>query len=283
MSLKSVVRGAFEEVKRAFPFDDYIDESTYHELVAIARALERTLGDFRSKKLLDVGSGPMNKTAVLQRLGISCAAVDDLSDPWHTRTGNDEKIKRFAADAGIDFRQHFVEQSLPFPNETFDVVCCMDIIEHLHESPRSLLNAVGPVLKTGGLLLITMPNSVNLRKRISVLLGRTNYVNVGEFFYALGTWRGHVREYTLSETAYIVEQAGYEVVSKETFEALAPIKLRPPLLQAFLAIASLAPTFRSGLLVLARKPASWKPLEVTEETARKLAAGTGSIPKGVLH
>ena len=126
-----------------------------------------------------------------------------------------------------------------------------------------------------------MPNSVNLRKRIAVLRGRTNYVNAGEFFYSTGTWRGHVREYTLAETAYIVEQAGFEVVVKETFEGLAALRLRPPLLQAFLAVASIVPTFRSGLLVVARKPATWKPLEVTDETARKMTADNSTAPRGV--
>ncbi|HWW62362.1 MAG TPA: methyltransferase domain-containing protein, partial [Thermoanaerobaculia bacterium] len=264
MSLKSEVREAYARMLRAFPFDDYNDESVFHELHAIARGLRRAIGEFRGKRLLDVGSGPMNKTAVLHDLGFTCAAIDDLSDPWHTRDDNQQKIKSFAAEAGIDFRQQFVAGALPFPPESFDVVCCMDIIEHLHESPRSLLNAIGPALRTGGLLLITMPNSVNLRKRIAVLLGRTNYVSAREFFYSTGTWRGHVREYTLAETAYIVEQAGYEVVTSETFELLASLRLRPPLLQAFLAVASIVPTFRSGLLVIARKPASWRPLEVTE-------------------
>ena len=138
---------------------------------------------------------------------------------------------------------------------------------------------LGIYAKDGGVLVIVMPNSVNLRKRLSVLSGRTNYPPVDQFFHSSGIWRGHVREYTLSEMEYICKQNGFEIVSSTTFEHLAQIKLRSPMRQLYMAIGSLMPSTRSGLLVICRKPPSWK--AVREDAEKFRQAVKNSVPKGV--
>ena len=76
---------AFSEVEREFPFKGYLDSSCYHELKTVLGALELFLPEFDDLKLLDVGSGPMDKTTVFQKMGFECSAVDDLGDPWYKR------------------------------------------------------------------------------------------------------------------------------------------------------------------------------------------------------
>jgi len=199
----------------------------------VLRYLERakkTCFGFENKCLLDIGCGPMDKTGVFQLLGFQCYAVDDLSDPWHHRNNNIQKIKNYAKRLGISFfHQQEDDLPLPFEPKSFDVVCAFAVIEHLHESPRNLLNTMGSFLRTNGLLIITMPNSVNLSKRLSVLMGQTNYVPVDQFFYSIDTWRGHVREYTLNEVVYICKESGFDVVSSTLIESLAHKKLGTPL------------------------------------------------------
>jgi len=280
VDLKTQLKKAFTELALAFPFKDYISSCCHYEMHVILYTLSKFLPCFKGKRLLDIGSGPMDKTAVFQLLGFQCSAVDDLSDPWHKRDDNISKIKAFADRMGITFyNQKAGDYTIPFETESFDVVCSLAVIEHLHESPRSLLNTMGIHLKENGLLVIVMPNSVNIRKRLSVLRGRTNYVPIDQFFYSLDTWRGHVREYTLAETEYICRQAGYEVVASRTFEHLAQEKLRFPLRQLYILIGSIFPSTRSGLLVVCRKPSAWVPVEADEETFRK--ASEKSVPKGV--
>jgi len=280
VDLKIQLKKAFSELTAAFPFKDYISSCCYHEMHSVLHELSKSLLSFKGKRLLDIGSGPMDKTAIFQLLGFQCYAVDDLSDPWHKRDKNISKIKEFADRMGITFyHQQDGDYTIPFEAKSFDVVCSLAVIEHLHESPRSLLNTMGAHLKEDGLLVIVMPNSVNFRKRLSVLRGRTNCVPIDQFFYSLGTWRGHVREYTLAETEFICRQAGYEVVASRTFEHLAQEKLRFPLRQLYMLIGSIFPTTRSGLLVVCRKPSSWVPVEADAETFRK-AIGK-SVPKGV--
>jgi SAM-dependent methyltransferase len=221
----------------------------------------------------------MEKTAVLRRLGFDTFAVDDLSDPWHRRGDNVGAIIRFAKQAGVEFHlQQDGDYSIPFPAESFDVVTIFDVMEHLHGSPRDILNAAGSQLRTGGILCVTVPNAVNLRKRIDVLRGSTNYPPVDQFFHA-SVWRGHVREFTLRELQYVCEAAGFSVLRSSTFEGNAYDKLRGLPLRLFLAAGRLVPTWRSGLCVVARKPPGWQPVAFDEEAFRR--AVSVSIPEAV--
>jgi len=278
--LKVDLKRTIVEIEKYFPFNDYIDASHYYEMYAVLKEIGNYLPDFRDKKLLDIGCGPMDKTGVFQLFGFNCSSVDDLNDPWHLRGDNIKKIKNYAKRLGINFfHQDTNDYSIPFDMNSFDVVCSNAVIEHLHESPRSILNSMGNFVKPDGLIIITMPNSVNLKKRLKVLFGNTNYPPVDMFFNSIGSWRGHVREYTLKETIYICEAAGFEVLSAVTFEHLAYQKLPAILRQIYLFWGLLFRKFRSGLLVICKKPKSWKPLEPNEEFYRKALAV--AVPKGV--
>jgi SAM-dependent methyltransferase len=274
------VQKALAEVDAAFPFPGYISEGARQGLAHIIPTVSALL-PAGARRLLDIGSGPMDKTAVWSRLGFHCHAADDLSDPWHRRGDNLQKIVAFARRMDIRFHLQEGDYSLPFPRDAFDVVTIFDVIEHLHESPRGILNAAGGHLKEGGLLAVTMPNSVNLRKRVDVLRGRSNYPPVDQFFLSSPGWRGHVREYTLEETAFICREAGYEVVSATAYEGNAYDKLRGLPLRAYLAMARVAPRLQSALLVVARKPAGWQPAKEDPERFRRVQQA--SVPGAVVH
>jgi len=280
MDLKVELKKALIDVQNAFPFDNYIGANAYYEMYAILRDLKKYLPGFEHKRLLDIGSGPMDITGIFQMLGFQCYAVDDLSDPWHQRNDNTSKIKAYAESLKIHFHHQAPDEyTIPFETNSFDVVCSFAVIEHLHQSPRSLLNSMGTFARTGGLLVVVMPNSVNLRKRLSVLTGRTNYPPVDMFFNSIGTWRGHVREYTLQETAYICKEAGFEILTSKTFEDLAYQKLKPPLRQLYLLLGNIVPTLRSSLLVISRKPEGWEPAKEDPEAFRRALAR--NVPDGV--
>ena len=53
--------------------------------------------------------------------------------------------------------KYFDGINIPFPDETFDFVLCTEVLEHAIE-PVSLLIEMKRVLKTNGLLLITVPS-----------------------------------------------------------------------------------------------------------------------------
>jgi SAM-dependent methyltransferase len=270
---------AFTRIEEKFPFSGYLGKACYHEMLSIVSSLKKIIPVFEGRKLLDIGAGPMDKTGILQALGFMCSATDDLQDPWHLRGNNIELIKRYAAKLGIDFYHQSSDGIIPFETETFDVVCAFAVIEHLHNSPREFLNTMGRYAKPGGILVIEMPNSVNLRKRISVVFGKTNYNPVGELYFSPNKYRGHVREYTLRETIYIVQQNKFEILAATTFEHNAYQKLKFPFREIYLGLGNLFKTLRSGLLVIARKPQDWQEVCVDHEKYR--SSISKAVPKGV--
>src|SRR4030095_2404245 len=60
------------------------------------------------------------------------------------------------------------EQRLPYPDSRFDLVTCVETIEHL-ENFRALLREIYRVVKPGGVVIVTTPNILNLRSRLRFL------------------------------------------------------------------------------------------------------------------
>jgi SAM-dependent methyltransferase len=183
-------RECIEEVTLRFPFRGYM-EANPDSYDAVARNCARLLRPGAS--VLDFGSGPCDKAAVLSRFGYRCVAVDDLADDWHALGDNRDKILAFAQRAGVRL---IVTDRIPEDLEpnSFDMVMLHDVIEHFADSPRNLLLKLLELVKPGGYLYISVPNAVNLRKRLLVLSGRTNYPRFSAYYWST-EWRGHKREY----------------------------------------------------------------------------------------
>ena len=254
---------AIAAVEERFPFKGYIPAGRMDSgaWVNIARTVQRHVP--RGGRILDFGCGPCDKTAVLQMLGYECSACDDLQDGWHGRDNNRARLAEFARESGIDFR--VVEGGvIPFEQPVFDMLMMTDVLEHLHDSPRVLLNSLLALVKPGGLFFMTVPNAVNIRKRISVLLGRTNLPPFDQYYWYPDTWRGHVREYTRDDTEKLARFLGLEVVELTGCNhmlARLPRFGRP----LYLALTRIFPGWRYTWLLVARKPAGWTPSVLSEE------------------
>lgn len=278
---KRIVYNAIDQVINSFPFNNYLTRdyrTSEHQLIL---SVLKFVNSENRPKLLDIGSGPMNKTAPFSILGFECYAVDDLSDPWHFKANNREKIADFAHKMGIQFLQQDMRTPLPFSEKYFDVVLLSGVIEHLHESPREIINSAFSLLKDKRIIVIEMPNAVNLRKRISVLFGRTNYCPVQGFFHSKDLWRGHVREYTLSETEYILKECGGTIILSKTFHNHVNLKIRSKVLKmVYYIITSLVKDLKDGILVIAKKPVGWRKKEYSREKEYQSLQGT--LPDGLV-
>jgi SAM-dependent methyltransferase len=60
-------------------------------------------------------------------------------------------------------------QPLPYPDESFDLVTCSEVLEHV-ENFRAVLREIRRVLKPGGLMVITTPNVLNMKSRLRYLV-----------------------------------------------------------------------------------------------------------------
>ena len=248
------IRNAIASVEESFPFDGYMDvnKDSYPTLAA---AVLKHLPD--GSRILDFGSGPCDKTAILQALGYKCSACDDLLDAWYEADANREKVKTFATQAGIDFRV-VSGGPLPFANETFDMVMLLDVLEHLHDSPRDLLNDLLTLTKPEGLLLVSVPNAVNIRKRVQVLRGRTNLPPFHGYYWYPGPWRGHVREYTRGDLSSLAEYLGLEVLELRAVDHML-YRVPRALRQAYLAVTAVCTGWKDSWMLIAKKPPGWIP------------------------
>lgn len=243
---------AIQIMRERFPFPTYLDPVDEGYL-SIAKTIVRHLqpGD----KILDFGSGPCDKTAVIQLLGYQCSASDDLQDYWHQIDTNREEILSFIDQIGIDFTLA-TDRTLPYPKESFDMVMMHHVLEHLHDSPRDLVNGLLELLKPEGYFFATVPNAVNIRKRVSVLLGRTNLPNFATYYWYPDSWRGHVREYTRNDLIKIAEYLGLEIVALHSYHQMlnkVPSRIRP----FYTASTNIFPGWRDSWLLLAKKSSDW--------------------------
>ena len=60
-------------------------------------------------------------------------------------------------------------ETLPYPDATFDLITCTEVIEHI-EHYRGTFRDIYRILKPGGTFVVTTPNILNLRSRIRYLL-----------------------------------------------------------------------------------------------------------------
>jgi 2-polyprenyl-3-methyl-5-hydroxy-6-metoxy-1,4-benzoquinol methylase len=247
------VDNAKKKVREQFPFPGYLDNSL--DIAAnIASVIKKYLQP--GAKILDFGSGALDKTAVIQCLGYECSAFDDLQDEWHVLDNNVQRIKDFAKQFNIDFK-HAAEGYLPFEKESFDMVMSHDVLEHLHDSPRELLNDLVELIKPNGLLFITVPNAANIRKRMSLLMGNTNLPDFSSYYWYPGPWRGHVREYVKNDLKLLCEYLGFRIEELRGCHHMlkrVPARIRP----AYLFLTNIFPDWRDSWVFVGRKPRNWQ-------------------------
>ena len=121
------------------------------------------MDSFRPMNLLDVGCGDGSRTIRM--------AEYFMVRPTHTY--------------GLDFNQSHIDQCrnlfhadlvnlefdlLPYENETFDLVICNQVLEHL-KNYHGVLEEIIRVTKSGGYMMIGIPNLAHLINRFYLLFG----------------------------------------------------------------------------------------------------------------
>jgi SAM-dependent methyltransferase len=93
---------------------------------------------------------------------------------------------------------------LPYAAETFDLLVCGDVLEHLVD-PAAALARLAPLLKTGGRLLASTPNIAHWQVIASLVMGRFDYADQGVMDAT------HLRWFTPTSLGRLVQGAGLTV------------------------------------------------------------------------
>lgn len=113
----------------------------------------RLLGECSDQKILDVPAGNGMLSRIISGMGAKVFSLDIVP----------------AELPGVDWVKSDINLTLPFKNEQFDKIICVEGIEHV-ENPSLLLREFSRVIKDKGTLILTTPNTVNIRSRIKFAL-----------------------------------------------------------------------------------------------------------------
>lgn len=125
--------------------------------------LVRTLASSapRGARVLDVGCGDGRLLGELASLGVRPLGVD-LS----------EEAVAQARRRGVDAVRADVDGgALPIEDHAFDLVLCLDVLEHLF-APDVLRDELRRAVAPGGRVVVAVPNGLNLFNRVAFLSGR---------------------------------------------------------------------------------------------------------------
>ena len=230
------------------------------DVVASALAYRVKLTYSRAGSLVDLGGGVSPANGFLSELGMHVTVIDLLNEyyPFSTIESTVTNEGDFLAKMGVKFVEAdltSVDLRSLFDMESIDVVASFHTLEHLHHSPKTLLESAIDILKPGGRLVIEVPNAANLVKRAKLLIGRTNYPSYSEFYKSM-KWVGHIREYTagdLEELARSLSLRGWRIEGRNWYGRLYRAIGNRPAKQVFDSLLRVRPGLCGSLFMIGQK------------------------------
>ena len=166
----------------------------------IYEKVKSLLSDEMPGKILDAPAGEGSFSLELKKSGYKVKAADL----------NQEKFKA----EGIEFDKADLNKELPYENDFFDFAICIEGIEHL-ENPHHLIREFNRVLKSGGELILTTPNTLNVYSRLRYFLFGSpdrHHSEIESFRGSLyEVLRRHINPVGYPELKFILENNGFKI------------------------------------------------------------------------
>jgi 2-polyprenyl-3-methyl-5-hydroxy-6-metoxy-1,4-benzoquinol methylase len=154
---------------------------------------------------LDFGCGPGTLIHLLGP-GISAVGVDIAASQL-------SYAERNYASPEKQFVQ-IESSSLPFADQTFDSITCIEVVEHLElKLTREILKEFIRVLRPGGKMILTTPNYGSLWPLIEMMVNRLSDVSYEE---------QHITKFKRANLYTLLKEAGFSAVTVTTFMSVSP-------------------------------------------------------------
>ena len=168
------------------------------------------------KRVLEIGMGDVSLIKKMSAMGATVDAIEmdpvafELARP-HCRAVYQQNVEKMEK---IDLK------------DQYDFVLMADVLEHLKNS-ELVLSKAKTYLKTGGMLIVSVPNVANIYVRLNLLVGRFPYHSRGILD------RTHVHFFTLKSAEQMLIRTGWVIVDKDVTSMpigiVFPFLLRRPL------------------------------------------------------
>lgn len=184
----------FEEIEEISESDNYF--------VPVLKELAQIV-DLKQAKVLDVGCGTgLFMKQILNEGCTQCYGVDGHTDFAELAIKRGYREVKQINDLNVD--------TLPFEENTFDVVVCKDVFEHLL-NPTHTLTEIRRVLKPGGIFLLHVPNHFPVSARFKFLF--SNDIDTFSFFKDESRWTfPHIRFYEFNDSLKVLNSFNFTLV-----------------------------------------------------------------------
>ena len=194
------------------------EQAEFNSIRAEERSLLRLLDSYSRErgipyaklKVLDIGCGSGRVTMEIVKRGCTVKGLEFS-----------ETALKYARKRGLDVSYCNLDEGIPEPDGSYDVVWAGDIIEHVFD-PMGVIKEVYRVLKDGGTFLFSIPSDVGLVSRVKMLLG----ISHQEEMYRRAGYYKHHTFFSPRLIQFMLQQASLRIVVFEKILNLGARQLR---------------------------------------------------------
>lgn len=155
----------------------------------------------KADKLLDVGCSE----------GIIQYFIGDKVKNLYGIDNSKSELRRAEARGFITKQVDFDSEKFPFMDSFFDVVTCLDVIEHV-KNPKFLLREIHRVLRPDGKLIISTPN-IRFSDHLFKLIFKGRFPKTSEDPNLYDG--GHIHFFTFSDLRSLLTESRFEILKEE--------------------------------------------------------------------
>lgn len=160
-------------------------------------------------RVLELGAIPYCLTILLRKFaGLNVDPLSFFEFETAERTTHRLENAENQEQYDFDYAPLNVERDIfPSADETYDLVLCCELLEHLLINPSHMLYEIHRVLKPGGYLQLSTPNVLRWGNVFSLLKGR----NINDCYHGNGIYGRHNREYSMHEVSQLLEANAFSI------------------------------------------------------------------------